>query len=131
MRSNAEIVSRMTPLMLAVDKMLERGPSREIVVRILLNAGARPDVGPLHIAVSWSLTGIVRILLDAGASVDVPSTPSALWRRSFSDRIFGAPLSPLALAAFNGHSSTVNVLLEANAAVDGSPVSDLGHQTNH
>ncbi|BAS85745.1 Os03g0679800, partial [Oryza sativa Japonica Group] len=91
--------SGMTPLFCAV---LD---GQEITVKYFLDKGADPNkkdaagFAPLHEAAKKGHVGIARLLLSKGASVDVSSSEG----------------TPLHVAASNGKSSTVQILLEHRA----------------
>uniref|UniRef100_A0A0E0BQJ6 Uncharacterized protein n=1 Tax=Oryza glumipatula TaxID=40148 RepID=A0A0E0BQJ6_9ORYZ len=89
----------MTPLFCAV---LD---GQEIIVKYFLDKGADPNkkdaagFAPLHEAAKKGHVGIARLLLSKGASVDVSSSKG----------------TPLHVAASNGKSSIVHILLELHA----------------
>lgn len=89
------------------------------MVQLLLDTGANVDECLLHIAVARCQRDIVQILLNAGAPVNAKATASRFW----GECGIRGQHSPLALAASKGDLETMDLLLAANAAVDGSPVS--------
>jgi cytohesin len=80
---------------------------REKVARMLLEAGANPDVdayngSPLHYAAAYGHTATLSVLITGGAQVDIKD---------------GLKRTPLHQAAANGHIEAVRALLAAGADV--------------
>lgn len=110
------MIAGMSPIGLAVS----RGSLG--CIRLLVTSGARTDLSvPLaHIAVRNGRDDALRVLLDLGIDInaEVHMDFEHRWCE-IHDR-----LSPLALAAVLGRDSAVDILLEANAEIDGSTVSE-------
>ena len=95
------------------------------IVRLLLDAGANPDVGnvhritPLMYGALYGNLGVCKLLLEHGANPDLQDARGS---------------TALTVATFNGHTDIVDVLLQAGANTtlkdhDGMTALDIAH--NH
>jgi ankyrin repeat protein len=122
----------------------------ESIVELLLEHGADPN-GPgdaLPLASTHGYTSIVRLLVEKGAEIDKPGgyyrlnplppkqegEPAARAGLKLNNNEFN---SPLALASRNGHTSTVQLLIEKGAEINKpsgynsaiSHASEQGHES--
>ncbi|XP_077587587.1 ankyrin repeat and SOCS box protein 2-like [Stigmatopora nigra] len=93
-------------------------------VRLLVPVTSRSrlrqsGVSPLHLAAEHNKPGVVSTLLEAGADVDATLSPAR------SARYPDGRTTALCLAAANGCTETVGILLNASAKTDLDPVSPL------
>lgn len=103
------------------------GNDTPAIARALIDAGAHLDVPcplgalPLHLTAASGWLPLMRTLLAAGADVDARTSPiaAALWRMSAPPNAEPASaLTPMMVAAREGKTAAVELLLRGGAALD-------------